>query len=163
MARVAGGEGSSLPPGSSWDTPRPAAGRADQTLFLTACLLSRVGVCELKHRSRQGPLTRGSPGENTGVGRHALLQGVLPTQGLKPRRICASRRAFTDEPLGKGGEGSTVQPTFAFLSSCVSTARHEDPHVNTEKAETSPGASYRHRPPPGRHARGPCSLSEYLS
>ena len=59
MARVAGGEGSSLPPGSSWDTPRPAAGRADQTLFLTACLLSRVGVCELKHRSRQGPLTGG--------------------------------------------------------------------------------------------------------
>lgn len=27
-ARVAGGEGSSLPPGSSWDTPRPAAGRS---------------------------------------------------------------------------------------------------------------------------------------
>ena len=25
-----------------------------------------------------------SPGKNTGVGYHALLQGILPTQGLKP-------------------------------------------------------------------------------
>ena len=25
-----------------------------------------------------------SPGENTGVGFHALLQGVFPTQGLNP-------------------------------------------------------------------------------
>ena len=25
-----------------------------------------------------------SPGKNTGVGYHALLQGIFPTQGLKP-------------------------------------------------------------------------------
>ena len=25
-----------------------------------------------------------SPGQNTGVGSHSLLQGVFPTQGLKP-------------------------------------------------------------------------------
>ena len=28
-----------------------------------------------------------SPGENTGVGCHALLQGVVPTQGLNPRLL----------------------------------------------------------------------------
>ena len=26
-----------------------------------------------------------SPGQNTGVGCHALLQGILPTQGSNPR------------------------------------------------------------------------------
>ena len=25
-----------------------------------------------------------SPGQNTGVGRHSLLQGIFPTQGLNP-------------------------------------------------------------------------------
>ena len=30
--------------------------------------------------ARQAPLSMGSPGKNTGVGCHALLQGNLPTQ-----------------------------------------------------------------------------------
>ena len=30
----------------------------------------------------------GSPGKNTGVGCHALLQGTFPTQGLNPRLLC---------------------------------------------------------------------------
>ena len=29
-----------------------------------------------------------SPGKNTGVGYHALLQGIFPTQGLNPRLLC---------------------------------------------------------------------------
>ena len=29
-----------------------------------------------------------SPGENTGVGCHALLQGIFLTQGLKPGFLC---------------------------------------------------------------------------
>ena len=29
-----------------------------------------------------------SPGKNTGVGRHALLQGIFPTQGLNPLLLC---------------------------------------------------------------------------
>ena len=28
-----------------------------------------------------------SPGKNTGVGCHALLQGIFPTQGSKPRLL----------------------------------------------------------------------------
>ena len=32
-----------------------------------------------------------SPGKNTGVGCHALLQGIFPTQGLNPRLFCISR------------------------------------------------------------------------
>ena len=35
-----------------------------------------------------------SPGKNTGVGCHALLQGIFPTQGLTPRlpRLLHCRR-----------------------------------------------------------------------
>ena len=29
-----------------------------------------------------------SPGKNTGVGSHALLQGIFPTQGSNPRLLC---------------------------------------------------------------------------
>ena len=32
--------------------------------------------------ARQAPLSMDSPGKNTGVGCHALLQGIFPTQGL---------------------------------------------------------------------------------
>ena len=31
---------------------------------------------------------RNSPGKNTGVGCHALLQGIFPTQGRDPRLLC---------------------------------------------------------------------------
>ena len=51
-----------------------------------------VFVCMLNHIqlfpaplmvARQDPLSWDSPGKNTGVGCHALLQGIFPTQGLK--------------------------------------------------------------------------------
>ena len=32
--------------------------------------------------AHQAPLSMGSPGKNTGVGCHALLQGIFPTQRL---------------------------------------------------------------------------------
>ena len=34
--------------------------------------------------STQGPLSGDSPGKNPGVGCHALLQGIFPTQGSNP-------------------------------------------------------------------------------
>ena len=46
----------------------------------------------------------GSPGKNTGVGCHFLLQGILPTQGSNPPLLRLLRRqvnSFTTEPLGK--------------------------------------------------------------
>ena len=43
-------------------------------LFVTPC----TTAC-------QAPLSWGSPGKNTGVGCHFLLQGIFPTQGLSPR------------------------------------------------------------------------------
>ena len=42
-------------------------------------------VCDPMDYSSPGYCVRGdSPGKNTGVGCHALLQGIFPTQGLNP-------------------------------------------------------------------------------
>ena len=38
--------------------------------------------------AHQAPLSMDSPGKNTGVGYHALLQGIFPTQGLDLRVLC---------------------------------------------------------------------------
>ena len=37
--------------------------------------------------ARQAPLSMGFSSKNTGVGCHALLQGVFPTQGWNPRSL----------------------------------------------------------------------------
>ena len=42
-----------------------------------------------------------SPGKNTGVGCHALLQGIFPTQGLKPRAPALQAESLPSEPPGK--------------------------------------------------------------
>jgi len=47
----------------------------------------------------QAPLSMDSPGKNTGVGCHFLLQGIFPTQGSNP--VCIASRLFTTEPPGK--------------------------------------------------------------
>ena len=50
-----------------------------------------------------------SPGKNTAVGCHFLLQGIFPTQG--PKRIsCTAGRFFTTEPPWKQGR-SRFYPT----------------------------------------------------
>ena len=42
-----------------------------------------------------------SPGQNTGVGSHSLLQGMFPTQGLKPRSPALQADSLPAEPPGK--------------------------------------------------------------
>ena len=47
--------------------------------------LSRVCLCDVMGCSLPGSFVHGnSPGKNTGVGCHALLQGILLTQGSNP-------------------------------------------------------------------------------
>ena len=51
------------------------------------CLVAQLclTLCNLVDCSPPGSSVHGeSPGKNTGVGCHALLQGIFPTQGLKP-------------------------------------------------------------------------------
>ena len=54
-----------------------------------AQLLSCLRLCNLMDSSPLGSSVHGiSPGKNTGVGCHALLQGIFPTQGSNPGLLC---------------------------------------------------------------------------
>ena len=44
-----------------------------------------------------------SPGKNTGVGCHALLEGIFLTQGSKPHRLCFLHRQAGSLPLAQPG------------------------------------------------------------
>ena len=53
---------------------------------------------------------RNSPGKNTGVGCHALLQGIFPTQELNPGLMHCRQIFFTTEPPGKPALNYTLPP-----------------------------------------------------
>ena len=56
-------------------------------LLLNLCLVAQLcpTLCDLMDCSLPGPSVHwDSPGKNTGVGCHALLQGIFPTQGSNP-------------------------------------------------------------------------------
>ena len=62
--------------------------------------------------------SRDSPGENTGVGFHALPQGIFPTQGSVPCPLCLLRWQVGSLPLAPPGK-----PFFSigqwFNAACV--------------------------------------------
>ena len=62
------------------------------TLFLCRAVLSHFSCVRLFATlwttARQAPLSMGFPRKNTGVGCHALLQGIFPTQGSNTHLQC---------------------------------------------------------------------------
>ena len=69
--------------GRGWDEQRVHGCMC--TVLRSAQPLSRVQLCDLMDCSPPGSSVHGdSPGKNTGVGCHFLLQGIFPTQGLNP-------------------------------------------------------------------------------
>ena len=64
-----------------------------------------------------------SPGQNTGVGRHSLLQGIVPTQGLNPsfphcRQIFTSWAKREVPSLLKWSEVAQLCPTLCDPVDC---------------------------------------------
>ena len=60
---------------------------SDVLLMTVLCLVAQLclNLCDPMDCSLPGFSVPGdSPGKNTGVGCHALLQGIFPTQGLNP-------------------------------------------------------------------------------
>ena len=51
--------------------------------------------------AHQTPLSMNSPGKNTGVGCHFLLQGTFPTQRLNPGLLHCRQILLPSEPTGK--------------------------------------------------------------
>ena len=60
-----------------------------------------------------------SPGQNTGVGSHSLLQGMFPTQGLKPRSPALQADSLPAEPPGK--PKNTVVGSLSLLQGIFPT------------------------------------------
>ena len=59
----------------------------------------------------QVPLSMGSPGKNTGVDCHFLLQGTFPTQGSNPCLLCSpalAGRFFATSAAWEGGEAKKL-------------------------------------------------------
>ena len=56
--------------------------------WVCAKLLQLCDFCDPVNFSPPGSCSWNSPGKNTGVGCHALLHGIFPTQGSNPCLLC---------------------------------------------------------------------------
>ena len=69
------------------------------------CLVSQscLTLCDPVDSSPPGSsVHEDSPGRNTGVGCHALLQGIFPTQGWNPGLLCCGRILYQMSHQGSG-------------------------------------------------------------
>ena len=60
--------------------------------------------------ARQAPMSWGSPGKNSGVGHHALLQGIFLTQGSNPHLKSLLHWQEDSLALAPAGKSSNVIP-----------------------------------------------------
>ena len=71
--------------------------------------MTRVQLCDLMDCSPPGSSVHGdSPGVNTGVDFHALLQGIFPTQGTNPPPLFLQSWQACSLPLVLSGEPFSV-------------------------------------------------------
>ena len=64
-----------------------------------------------------------SPGKHTGVGCHALLQGIFPTQGLNLHLLCLPHWQGGSVPLAPSGKPNSTYGTL-FLKCTVGRTNH---------------------------------------
>ena len=96
-------------------------------------MLSRSVVCDLMDCRPPGSSFHGdSPGRNTGIGCHALLQGVFLTQGLNPHLLRLLRRqadSLPSELLEKPKESDAIERN---LAQCVQSAGGQHPTTSDD-------------------------------
>ena len=88
-----------------------------------ACVCTCVFRCSVMSDSLQPhgrPPTRllcpwNSPGNNTGVGCHFLLQGIFPTQGSNPSLLCLLHWQVDSLPLVSPAQSSPLLHGFHLL------------------------------------------------
>ena len=109
------------------------------TLYQCGCLIvqSCPILCNPMDYSPPGSSVHGgSPGKNTGVGCHALLQGIFPTQGLNPCLLCFLHCQMDSLPLAPPGKPMLLTMGCVYCPSFISL--HLDPtlfHKKNEKEE----------------------------
>ena len=69
-------------------------------------LQSCLTLCNAMDYSPPGSCPWDSPGKDTGVGFHALLQGIFLTQGLNPRLLEGQAGSLRLAPPGKLQKGT---------------------------------------------------------
>ena len=76
------------------------------TLYVYICVLQLCPtLCDLMDGSLSGSSVHGdSPGKNTGVDCHALLQGIFPTQGSNPCLLYLLLWQAASLPLAPSGK-----------------------------------------------------------
>ena len=83
-------------------------------------------------RSPPGSSARGDPpGKNTGVGCHAVLQGIFPTQGLNPCPLCLLHWQAGSLPLAPPGKPLSSLTRDQTCTPCI--ARRSLNHWAAEK------------------------------
>ena len=102
----------------------------------------------------QAPLSMDSPGKNTGVGCHALLQGIFQTQGSNLRLLHWQAGSLQLAPLGSPNFSSVAQlcPTLCDPMDCRTPGfpvHHQLPeldqtHVNRVCDAIQPSSSVIH-------------------
>ena len=91
-------------------------------VFAVLCIVvqSCLTLCNSTDCSLPGPSVHGdSPGKNTRVGCHALLQGNLPNPGMEPRSPTLQANSLPSEPPGK--PKNTGVGSLSLLSGTFST------------------------------------------
>ena len=73
-----------------------------------------------------------SPGKNTGVDCHALLQGIFPTQGLNPCLLHLLHWQVGSLPLAPlGSPTHSTQSVWVHMCVCVRTQKHTHTRMHT--------------------------------
>ena len=79
-------------------------------------------------------------GQNTGVGCHSLLQGIFPTQGLKPGLLhcqwildCLSHQGSLRMPKGNGRKKNETPPPHVSRKKEIMKIRGEISEIETEE------------------------------
>ena len=123
-------------------------------------------LCDITDCSLPGSSVHGnSPGENTGVDCHALLQGILPTQGWNPHLLHFLPWQVGSLPLAPPGKGQWVgQLNGPPPPACLS--KHSPTHTQHSSAPYCPSGRERCRlvepvltALPGRPSKKPLSWS----
>ena len=91
-------------------------------VYMYACMLSCVSV----HGD--------SPGKNTGVGCHALLQGFFPTQELNPRLLCLQHWQSGSLPAVPPGKHINI---YIFIYIYTHTHIYIYIHIHTHTLDVS--------------------------
>jgi len=98
----------------------------------------------------QAPLFMEFSRQNTGVGSHFFLQGILPTQGLNPRLLCLLHWQLASLPRASPGKPIWMYQFSSVAQSCPTLC---DPWITARQAPCP-------SPTPGVHPN-PCPSSQW--